>query len=51
MNLSARITSRTYLSVTTMVTDQKISDATPYTLSTDAGTGCGSSGLNTVWIV
>lgn len=30
------------------ITDQKISDTTPYTLALLTGTGCGSSGLNTV---
>src|SRR5664279_675174 len=50
-SLSARITSSTYLIVTMIVTDQKISEMTPYTLSVVAGTGCGSSGLKTVCTV
>ena len=47
-SLSARITSSTYVTVTMIVTDQKISETTPNTLSLDTGTGCGSLGLNTV---
>jgi len=50
-SLSARITSSTYLIVTMIVTDQKINEMTPYTLSSVAGTGCGSSGLKTVCTV
>jgi hypothetical protein len=50
-SLSARITSRTYLSVTMIVTDQKISEMIPKTLSVVADTGCGSLGLKTVWTV
>ena len=50
-SLSARITSSTYLSVTMIVTDQKISEMTPKTLSVVAVTGCGSSGLKTVCTV
>src|SRR5215468_7796488 len=34
-----------------IVTDQKISETTPNTFSFDTGTGCGSAGLNTVWMV
>ncbi len=34
-----------------IITDQKIVDTTPYTLSAEIGTGCGSPGLKTVWIV
>ena len=34
-----------------IITDQNTSDTTPYTLSVLTGTGCGSSGLNTVWSV
>ena len=49
--LSARITSSTYLTVTMIVTDQKISEINPYTLAAVGGTGCGSAGLNRVWIV
>ena len=47
-SLSARIASNTYVTVTTTITDQKISDTTPYTFWVLTGTGCGSSGLNTV---
>ncbi len=50
-SLSARITSVMYVKVTMIMTDQKISDTTPYTLSVVMGTGCGSPGLNTVWMV
>ena len=50
-SLLARITSVTYVSVTMIITDQKISDTTPYTLPGLIGTECGSAGLNTVWIV
>ena len=50
-SLSARIASRMYVTVTMIITDQKISDTTPYTLLSLTGTGCGSSGLNTVWRV
>ena len=34
-----------------IVTDQMISETTPRTLSRDTATGCGSPGLNTVWMV
>jgi hypothetical protein len=34
-----------------IVTDQKISDAIPKTVSRLTGTGCGSPGLKTVCIV
>jgi len=34
-----------------IVTDQKISEMTPKTLSLVAVTGCGSLGLKTVWTV
>jgi len=34
-----------------IITDHKASDTTPYTLSVETGTGCGSLGLNTVWRV
>ena len=47
-SLSARITSNTYVTVTMIVTDQKISEAIPNTESRLTLTGCGSSGLNTV---
>ena len=50
-SLSARITNRTYVTVTMIVTDQKISETTPKTLSCDTLTGCGSPGLKTVWTV
>jgi len=33
------------------ITDQKIVETTPYTLSAEIGTGGGSPGLKTVWIV
>ena len=36
------------MTVTMIITDQKISDTTPNTLALVTGTGCGSSGLNTV---
>ena len=50
-SLSARITSRTYVTVTMIVTDQKMSDTIPKTLVLDTATGCGSCGLNAVWSV
>ncbi len=50
-SLSARITSMTYVTVTMITTDQKISEMIPNTLSVDAATGCGSLGLKTVWTV
>src|SRR6201981_3654990 len=50
-SLSARITSRTYVTVTMIVTDQKISETTPKMLSCDTLTGCGSLGLKSVWTV
>ena len=34
-----------------IITDQKISETTPNTLPALTGTGCGSAGLKTVWIV
>ena len=34
-----------------IITHQKISDTTPKTLSVLTGTGCGSAGLKTVWMV
>jgi hypothetical protein len=34
-----------------IVTDQKISEMIPKTLSCVAETGCGSLGLKTVWMV
>ena len=33
------------------MTDQKISETMPYTLPALIGTGCGSAGLKTVWMV
>ena len=39
------------MTVTTTVTDQKIIETIPKTLSVVAATGCGSPGLNTVWTV
>ena len=50
-SLSARITSRTYVTVTMIVTDQKISETTPKMLSCDTLTGCGSPGLKSVCTV
>src|SRR5215831_14248147 len=50
-SLSARITSRTYVTVTMIVTDQKISEMIPKMLSCDTLTGCGSPGLKTVCTV
>src|SRR6516225_7545869 len=50
-SLSARITSKTYVMVTMIVTDQKISEMTPKMLACVTVTGCGSLGLNTVWTV
>ena len=50
-SLDARITSSTYVTVTTIVTAQKISDTTPKTLVRVTATGCGSPGLNTVEMV
>ena len=50
-SLSARITSRTYVMVTTIVTDQKISEMIPKILSSVTLTGWGSPGLKTVWTV
>ena len=38
-SLSARITSKTYVTVTMIVTDQKISETIPKMLSADASTG------------
>ena len=38
-SLSARITSRTYVTVTMIVTDQKISETIPKMLSVDTATG------------
>jgi hypothetical protein len=37
--------------VTISVTAQKISEMIPKMLAVEAVTGCGSSGLKTVWIV
>ena len=34
-----------------IITDQKMSDTTPNTLLVLIGTGCGSAGLKTVWMV
>ena len=34
-----------------IITDQKINDATPYTLSALIGTGSGSWGVTAVWMV
>src|SRR6187200_1373974 len=34
-----------------IITDQKINDTTPYTLSVLIGTGSGSLGLTAVWMV
>ena len=34
-----------------IITDQKINDTTPYTLSALIGTGSGSWGLTAVWMV
>ena len=39
------------MTVTTMVTDQKISEMIPKMLSSVTLTGWGSPGLNTVWTV
>ena len=50
-SLSARMTSNTYVTVTTIITDQKISETIPNTVSRVTETGCGSCGLNTVWTV
>src|SRR5260370_10939417 len=50
-SLSARITSRTYVTVTMVVTDQKISETIPKMVSCDTVTGCGSPGLKTVCTV
>src|SRR5579859_7852058 len=50
-SLSARITSSTYVTVTMIVTDQKISETIPKMLSCDTMTGCGSPGLKTVCTV
>ena len=50
-SLSARITSRTYVMVTMIVTDQKISEMIPKILSSVTLTGWGSPGLKTVWTV
>ena len=50
-SLSARITSSTYVMVTMIIPDQKISEMTPNTLSADTFTGCGSPGLNSVCTV
>ena len=37
--------------MTTIITDQKISEMIPKTLSVVTATGCGSPGLKTVWTV
>ena len=50
-SLSARMTRSTYVTVTTIITDQKISEMIPKMLSVVAVTGCGSPGLKTVWTV
>ena len=50
-SLSARMTRNTYVTVTMIVTDQKISETIPNTVSRVTETGCGSCGLNTVWTV
>ncbi len=50
-SLSALITRTTYWRVTMIVTDQKISEMIPKTVSLVAPIGCGSLGLKTVWIV
>ena len=50
-SLSARITSMTYVMVTMIVTDQKISETTPKMVSCDTLTGCGSLGLKSVCTV
>jgi len=34
-----------------IVTDQKTRDSSPYTLTGETATGCGSSGLKMVWMV
>ena len=47
-SLSARMTRSTYVTVTTIVTDQKIIETIPKMLSVVAVTGCGSLGLKTV---
>jgi hypothetical protein len=39
-SLSARITNSTYLTDTVMISDQKTSDSTPYTLPTVTGMAC-----------
>ena len=39
------------MTVTTIITDQKISEMTPNTLSAETATGCGSPGLKTVCTV
>ena len=39
------------MTVTMIVTDQKISETIPKMLSCDTLTGCGSLGLKTVWTV
>ena len=39
------------MTVTTIITDQKIIETIPKTLSVLTATGCGSPGLNTVWTV
>ena len=39
------------MTVTMIVTDQKISETIPKMLSVDTSTGCGSLGLKTVWMV
>lgn len=47
-SLSARMTSRTYFTVTIRVTDQTIIEISPYTLAFVTVTGCGSAGLKIV---
>ncbi len=39
------------MTVTMIVTDQKISETTPRMFCVDTGTRCGSAGLKTVWTV
>jgi hypothetical protein len=39
------------VTLTMIVTDQKVSETTPKMVSVDTATGCGSLGLKTVWTV
>jgi len=50
-SLSARMTSRTYFTVTMSVTDQTIIEISSYTLAFVTVTGCGSAGLKIVCTV